>query len=342
MSGSGTNKRSLIITIAVLTAVALALILPAVIPQKVKTSDYLRPGNSAGNLYNLGLFCEFDDRIYFSNYLDDGQLYSMDKNLSDYEKINEDNVRYINVDENYIFYSRMNNLKEAGSQSIFIFYSNGIFRADHNGKNLEMLHSEPVGSLLLYRNKLVYQNYAEGKKLSLRMMDIAGEGDMQIVVDEAQAVATYNDKVYYAAVRNDRSLHSFGIDAGVSSLEISENMYQPVVTNGDTYYISLDDGYKIKCLRSNGSIDTLVKARCSTYNLSSDGKYIYYQRDNGKNNALCCHDMVSGTDTVVCMGDYKWINTVGNYCFFYSFDETAVYVYKQGSLGVFTPDIIEK
>ena len=33
-------------------------------------------GNSAGNLYNGGLFCKQEDTIYFSNMNDDGALYT--------------------------------------------------------------------------------------------------------------------------------------------------------------------------------------------------------------------------------------------------------------------------
>ena len=34
-------------------------------------------GNTAGNLNNRGLFCEYNGKVYFSNAYDDGTLYSM-------------------------------------------------------------------------------------------------------------------------------------------------------------------------------------------------------------------------------------------------------------------------
>ena len=33
-------------------------------------------GSTAGNLYNGGLFCEYDGTVYFSNPSDGGKLYS--------------------------------------------------------------------------------------------------------------------------------------------------------------------------------------------------------------------------------------------------------------------------
>lgn len=45
--------------------------------------DYMFPnpegtiGNTAGNLNNGGLFCQVDDKIYFSNAYDDNRLYVM-------------------------------------------------------------------------------------------------------------------------------------------------------------------------------------------------------------------------------------------------------------------------
>ena len=46
-------------------------------------------GNTAGNLYNGGSFCEYNGVIYFSNPNDNGKLYSMDSNGQNLKKISD-------------------------------------------------------------------------------------------------------------------------------------------------------------------------------------------------------------------------------------------------------------
>ena len=65
-------------------------------------------GNTAGNLYNGGLFCEYDGTVYFSNPSDGGKLYSMSPDGSNLAKLCDDTVSYINADEHYLYYVRNN------------------------------------------------------------------------------------------------------------------------------------------------------------------------------------------------------------------------------------------
>ena len=45
---------------------------------KVKLNSSYVNGNTAGNLYNAGLFCESDGEVFFSNTNDNGRLYAID------------------------------------------------------------------------------------------------------------------------------------------------------------------------------------------------------------------------------------------------------------------------
>ena len=44
---------------------------------KVKLNSSYVNGNTAGNLYNAGLFCESDGEVFFSNTNDNGRLYAI-------------------------------------------------------------------------------------------------------------------------------------------------------------------------------------------------------------------------------------------------------------------------
>ena len=65
---------------------------------KTKMNQGYVNGNTASNLYNGGLFCEYNDVIFFSNPSDGGKLYSMDSNGNNLKKLTDDVATYINAD----------------------------------------------------------------------------------------------------------------------------------------------------------------------------------------------------------------------------------------------------
>ncbi|MCR5754177.1 MAG: DUF5050 domain-containing protein, partial [Acetatifactor sp.] len=64
-------------------------------------------GNTAGNLYNSGLFCEHDGIVYFSNAYDNGRLYSMLPDESGIKKINDLQVRNLLAGGHYLYFFQL-------------------------------------------------------------------------------------------------------------------------------------------------------------------------------------------------------------------------------------------
>ena len=342
-SADKSSRLGLFIIIFIFAAVIVGGLLLQKLSSQTRYDSSGSVGNTAANLYNLGLFCEYDGRIYFSNNNDDGLLYSMDRELGDFALICDDNVRYINVDSNYIYYSRNNNLKEQSAQTIFIFYSNGIFRISHKGKDLKMLWNQPIGSMMLYDNRLFYQYYSDGSNLSIHCMGIDGEDDVLFIDDQNPAVCIYNNRLYYTGYNSDHYLHSASVLNASAQVEAETGMYCAVVENGALYYIDLDHGYRLCRAKTDGSeVEVICPDRCCTFNVSSGGRYVYYQTDGGTDNAMYLYDRISGTTELICRGDHKWINLAGDYCFFYKYDESAVYAYKDGKLSYFNPPVLSE
>lgn len=75
---------------------------------KTRFNDTYVNGNTAGNLYNGGMFCEYDGTVYFANPDDNYRLYSMSLNGDDVKKLSNDTATFINADEHYIYYARNN------------------------------------------------------------------------------------------------------------------------------------------------------------------------------------------------------------------------------------------
>ena len=61
-------------------------------------------GNTAGNLYNGGTFCEAAGKVYFSNPYDGGSIYSMNPDQSNIKKVIGASASFINAAGDYIYY----------------------------------------------------------------------------------------------------------------------------------------------------------------------------------------------------------------------------------------------
>ena len=92
-------------------------------------------GNTAGNLNNGGLFCEYNGKVYFSNAYDGGTLYVMNSDETEVKKLNDSIVKYINASESYLVYYQEGVHTDDDLSSIVQNY--GIFRTDLKGKNAD-------------------------------------------------------------------------------------------------------------------------------------------------------------------------------------------------------------
>jgi hypothetical protein len=85
-------------------SIIIALFLISYFMNKTYYNDPSVLGNSSGNLFNGGLFCESDGKIYFSNPNDEGRIYSMDEDFTNFKKLSSDTGNYLNVAGKYIVY----------------------------------------------------------------------------------------------------------------------------------------------------------------------------------------------------------------------------------------------
>ena len=95
-------KLFLIIGIIILLLGASAII--SSLAGKVPPNDISVTGNTAGNLNNGGLYAESNGKVYFSNAYDNGCLYSMNSDETEFEKLSTNQVNSINVGGNFLYY----------------------------------------------------------------------------------------------------------------------------------------------------------------------------------------------------------------------------------------------
>ena len=149
------NKKNLWIVGDIFLAIILIVILSSIrLPMKKLPENTV--GNTAGNLNNGGLFCEYNGKVYFSNAYDNGTLYVMNSDESEVKKLNDSNVSFLNASESYLVYYQSGSFSESGIGSIV--KNNGIYRSNLEGKRVKALDDCVCTALILTGNQIYYQH----------------------------------------------------------------------------------------------------------------------------------------------------------------------------------------
>ncbi len=284
-------------------------------------------GNTAGNIYNGGLFSEQDDHIYFSNDNDDGSLYVMSLNCTNFKKISEDKAAYINVDENYIYYVRANNTRENNEGGFFIFNNTGVYRINQNGSNIKAITGNPGAYLTLKGNELFFQRYDVGVGLFLYRYKIDASMERLLIEDAVIPAAIIDNLLYYVGYSKDNNINVMNLSSYTTHTNIEGTFLNPIFKDGYIYYMDGSDHYKIYRMKQDGSeVTKLVNYRCSTYNITNTGKYLYYQVDNQKQNGMYRLNLETMQEEELMDGNFKQIHVTSNYVFFKDYDNTKTYI----------------
>lgn len=301
-------------------------------------------GNSSGNIFNGGLFCEKDGKIYFSNDGDDGSLYVMNSDCTNIKKVHDDKAVYINADENYIYYVRANNTKENPNISFFVYSNVGIYRINQNGSKLKSISEHPSSHLTLRGNFLYYQDYNVDEGLYLYRKQIDGTMERLLIRDTVIPTTVLDNRLIFAGVSNNHNLNAMDLSSFTVNTVVEGSVAYPIFVGEEVYYMNIEDDYKIYKMNQDGSNNTLiVDERCSTYNISNNGKYLYYQVDDTKHNRICRINLSTLQAETLLEGNYKQIHVTDRYVFFKDFDNTNTYaVSAEGSsdISLFEPPVI--
>ena len=96
-------KRSVKFMAVVVVLIVVAVVVHALPKKKKETNSADAAGNTAGNLMNGGLFCEYNNKIYFANPYDHNYLYVMDSDCSNARMLNSDSVASLNIYNDKIY-----------------------------------------------------------------------------------------------------------------------------------------------------------------------------------------------------------------------------------------------
>lgn len=307
------------------------------INKELYNSGYVN-GNSAGNLYNSGLFCEYDGVIYFANPNDNNKLYQMNANGTEVRKISDDSAAFINVDEHYIYYTKSN--EKSIDQFSFLHKSTSSLRKmrkDLKG-DVVVLDTDPCMYVSLVGNNLYYIHYNSSEGSSLYKIKIDGKEKSNVFPQPYFTCSTDRQRIYYNGLDTDHNVYCFDTSTGVQTLIYEGNCWMPIVEGNDLYFMDCEDNYslvKVNLVTEEKTI--LTNDRIDCFNIKNG--VVYFQR-NGNSSALCSVNTDGSNYTVLKEGVFTEIHTTENYVFFKDyFSEISYQMYlPSGQISVFHPE----
>lgn len=306
--------------------------------------DYVN-GNTAGNLYNEGLICEYDGMIYFANPSDRDRLYCMNADGTELVKLSDDTVSYINVDEYYVYYVR-NNPGVVGAFSFLNFNTDSLCRINRNGKADSILVLDTAPSLYasLVGNYVYYLHYSDSEGSTLYKVKIDGSEQIQVASDAFFTASTSGPYIYYNGISSEHYLWRRNTEDDTFGMLYGGDCWMPTVVDDTTlYYMDCDNHYALARVDLATSDKVLLSEdRVDWYNVCGD--YVYFQRVDAEEPALCrMHTDGSGYEVLVD-GNYMNICTTSEYVYFRDYDTEQAYRMKHGDTGsieLFLPGIVE-
>lgn len=309
---------------------------------RVKYNDSFVNGNTPGNLYNAGLFCEHNGTIYFANPDDENTLYSMDSNGNNLKKLCSDTIMYINADDNYVYYVR-NNTKDKTDFSFFSFNNNSLCRISNKGGDVTILDEDPCIYASLIGNYIYYLHYDKKQATTLYRIKIDGTQKEQVMDHYVFTCSALEDYFYYNGL-SDGSIYQYNTSDESNHMIYNCNGYKPILTSeNDLYYLDVDDNFSL--VHTNISYDNptvLSDESIDLYNVY--GSYIYFQT-NSDEPALCrIKNDGSGFEQLL-LGTYTNIHVTSQYLYVTDF-KTGIVQYTStsnpGEFIQFHPGVIKE
>lgn len=294
-------------------------------------------GNTAGNLYNAGLYCESNGEIFFSNHEDNDSLYKMDTHGNTITKISKDTSMYINADENYVYYVR-NNTKDNTDFSFFSYNNNSLCRVSRNGGKVKILDPDPCIYATLIGNYIYYLHYDNQTASTLYKIKIDGTEKKKLTDSYLFTCSTLGQYFYYNNPSNGQ-LFEYDTTNDTTKMIYNCHCYKPIVDSlNNVYYMDVDNKNALTHvnIESNNPI-VLSKQAVELYNVY--GSYIYYQR-GGDNPALCMIKNDGSDYKEIATGIFTNINVTSYNIYFSDYKTGTVYytpTMNPGEISLFTP-----
>ncbi|MCR5127347.1 MAG: DUF5050 domain-containing protein [Lachnospiraceae bacterium] len=317
-----------ILVIIIIVAIIGLLVLVRILGDRsvlIPENDPTTIGNTPGNLYNGGTFCEADGKVYFSNPYDGGTIYVMNSDQTDIRKLVSGSDSFINAAGGYIYYFSTSASDQSGLG--YVRNGRGIYRVDAAGKTNVLLARVTTDSCMLFGSRVYYTNFGENPAnedvalVTVDSVSINGKDNTTHTKDHPKLGCAADGMIYYAGMEKDHHLYAMSPE-GRDPVEVcSLNMYLPIVSGDNVFFLDMDDQLRLKCYSlTNDSVRTISNETIDSYNLYGD--IIYYQTvdmTGGSDYALKRIRVDGSGEEVVRPGTAAGIQITSDYVYFHDF-----------------------
>ena len=321
------SKRSNILIIIIVILIVGGLAAALIFGGKIKMNPPGTIGNTAGNLNNGGIFCEYNGKVYFSNPYDGGSLYSMTLDEGGLDKLNDVSVTNILAGGEYLYYYRIGESGDAGLGSVRSLKS--FNRCLLNGRDAVGLSRDTVVRAQLVDNYLYMLSTTDARPM-LRKLKIDKSEEVVLADYEINPACAENGTIYYNGTQNDHYLYGLNTATDASREIWQGNLWYPVKQGDYIYYMDVDNNYRLcRYSLSMNVVEVLTDDRVDCFNVGNG--YIYYQKNDSAPSLNCMHTDGSNVQ-VIAEGNYTNINMTSKYVYFREFgNDTAIYHSPLGS-----------
>lgn len=273
-------------------------------------------GQTAGNLNNLGLFCESDGVVYFSNSYDDGTLYSMTPMQTDIKKLYNLEASYINAAGGYVCFHGKSIGQSSGLGSVVA--KPGLYMLKPERAKLKALTSDASQSLILVGNDIFFQRYNQTTGPALSKVSLKNYEKEDVLDYFVNPASYYGGKIYFSGNYNDHHLYTLDVKTNEVTDIWSGDIYNPICDGDYVYFMDVFNNYRL-CryhLPSN-TIEVITNDRIDTYNYYNG--IIYYQKNSQTAPELKRINADGTHEEVVLEGNYTAINITSTYTYFKEF-----------------------
>lgn len=322
-----TDAKQYIIIVVTFLLLATLLVILTFFNDRIVMNPTGTIGNTAGNLNNSGLFCEYDGKVYFSNSYDGGSLYSMTVDENGFEKLTNVDVCNILAGGKYLYYFQLGASGEMGLGGLRI--PKNFIRCDLDGDNAKGLTRDTVVTAQLVDNYL-YMLTGDNSQPSFYKMRIDKSEQTNLadyIINPACAVDGF---IYYNGTQSNHYLYRLNTANDTTTEIWAGNLWYPIVDGDYVYYMDVAENYRLcRYSLSQGIVEVLTNDRVDCFNVGNG--YIYYQKNGSSPSLNMMYTDGTGAQ-VIAEGNYTNINMTSRYVYFQEFgNDSTLYHANLGS-----------
>jgi hypothetical protein len=325
-----TKKKVIVLIISSLAVVVLGVLLVYYfLSSRLPSNSPQTIGNSAGNLHNGGLFCEYDGSVYFSNTFDHGYLYKMDVNEGHIHKLEDVKINNLLAAGKRLYYYQPS---QAGSQGFgFINSPDTFVRCNLNGSGRkEIIRTSVTNAQLIGNDLYLYKNSAADPTLTRITTKGANEKVISSSFMDPSCVA--DTSFFFSDPEKHFALYAFDTQSNSKRLVTSDlTVWNPIIEGNYIYYMDVTNDYRLcRFSVTDQTVDVLTEDRVDCFNMGYG--YIYYQKNSPDDPQLMVMQTDGSNPQVVGLGNFTAIHITSAFVYFQEYGDSDTTYHAQ--LGV--------